>query len=146
MRSWKRLLIGLALLLAFGVGQLVAQQTTQPVPNGLGVTGQLISFVTDDDLGVPATGGTAARQIKLYSQTITPASVGSAVCAEQTFTVTGLTTADTVFYNPPATGNATSAAQARVSATNTLAVMYCNPTAGALTPGAGTGKIVAVQF
>lgn len=90
-------------------------------------------------------GGTAITKIVVYSQTITPASVATIVCAEQTFTVTGLTTADKVLYNPPATGNATSAAQARVSAADTLAVMYCNPTAGALTPGAGTGVVVAFR-
>jgi hypothetical protein len=118
---------------------------TLPTPSGIWTAGQIATAVAEgDELGVaPAT---FARQIKQYTQTITPASVAAATCAEQSFTVTGLTTADTVFYNPPATGNATSAAQVRVSAANTLAVMYCNPTAGALTPGAGSAKIAAVQF
>lgn len=89
--------------------------------------------------------GTAITQIRVYSQTITPASVATIVCAEQTFTVTGLTTADKVLVNPAATGNATSMAQARVSAADTLALMYCNPTAGALVPGAGTYTIVAFR-
>ena len=88
---------------------------------------------------------TTITNIRIYSQTITPASVATIVCAEQTFTVTGLTTADKVFYNPPATGNSTSAAQVRVSAADTLAVMYCNPTLGALTPGAGTALIIAIR-
>ncbi len=89
--------------------------------------------------------GTAVTQIKVYSQTVTPASVAANLCAEQTFTVTGLTTADKIFINPVATGNATSAGQVRVSATNTLAVTYCNPTAGALTPAAGAANIVAIR-
>lgn len=88
---------------------------------------------------------TIIKQIRVYSQTITPASVATVVCAEQTFTVTGLTTEDAVIINPAATGNATSACQARVSAADTLAVMYCNPTAGALTPGAGTMTIIAIR-
>ena len=55
----------------------------------------------------------------------------------ETFTVTGLATTDKVVFNPVAPGNASSATQVRVSATNTLAVTYCNPTSGALTPAAG---------
>lgn len=86
-----------------------------------------------------------AQDVRWYSQTITPASVATIVCAEQTFTVTGLKTTDAVFVSPAATGNATSMTQARVSAANTLALMYCNPTAGALTPGAGTYKIISVR-
>ena len=86
-----------------------------------------------------------AIAIRLYSQTITPASVAANDCAEETFTVTGLATTDTVAINPVATGNATSAGQVRVSAADTLAVTYCNPTAGALVPGAGTMTIFAVR-
>lgn len=89
--------------------------------------------------------GTAITQIRVYSQTITPSQVATVVCAEETFTVTGLTTADKVFVNPADTGNATSMAQARVSAANTLALMFCNPTGGALTPGSGTYTIVAFR-
>lgn len=125
-------------LTSAGTGALPAWSAS---PTLTGVTAATGSFSTSATVG----GGTAITKIVVYSQTITPASVAAAVCAEQTFTVTGLTTADKVLYNPPATGNATSAAQARVSAANTLAVMYCNPTAGALTPGAGTGIVVAFR-
>lgn len=89
--------------------------------------------------------GTALTQAVVYSQTITPASVAAATVAEQTFTVTGLTTADKVFVNHAATGNATGIAGVRVSAANTLAVSFVNPTAGALVPGAGTWSIVAIR-
>lgn len=89
--------------------------------------------------------GTLLTQARVYSQTITPASVGVATVAEQTFTVTGLTTADKVFVNHAAFGNATGIAGVRVSAANTLAVSFVNPTAGALVPGAGTWSIVAVR-
>ena len=43
------------------------------------------------------------------------------------------------------TGNATGIGGFRVSAANTLAIQYINPTAGALTPGAGTYNILAFR-
>ena len=89
--------------------------------------------------------GTTLTQAAVYSQTVTPASVAAATVAEQTFTVTGLTTADKVIVNHAATGNATGIAGVRVSAANTLAVSFVNPTAGALTPGAGTWSIIAIR-
>lgn len=89
--------------------------------------------------------GTAITQIAVYSQTVTPASVAAATVAEQTFTVTGLTTADKVLVNHAAFGNATGIAGVRVSAANTLAVSFVNPTAGALVPAAGTWSIVAIR-
>lgn len=89
--------------------------------------------------------GTLLTQGKVYSQTITPASVAAATIAEQTFTVTGLTTADKVIVNPAATGNSTAAVSFRVSAADTLAVQFANTTVGALTPGAGTWNIVALR-
>lgn len=89
--------------------------------------------------------GTELTQVKAYSQTITPASVGAATVAEQTFTVTGLTTADKVIVNPAAISNATGIVGFRVSAADTLAVRFVNPTAGALTPTAGTWTILAFR-
>jgi hypothetical protein len=88
---------------------------------------------------------TEITNIKVYSQTITPASVAAATVAEQTFTVTGLTTADKVIVNPAAISNATGLAGFRVSAADTLAVRFVNPTAGALTPTAGTWSIIALR-
>lgn len=88
---------------------------------------------------------TPITKIKVYSQTITAASVGAATVAEQTFTVTGLTTADKVIVNAGAISNAVAVGNVRVSAADTLAVQFCNPTAGALTPTAGTWKIIAIR-
>ncbi len=84
--------------------------------------------------------------IRLLVATLTPVSVAADLTAEQTFTVSGLSTDDAVFISPAATGNATMAGQARVSAADTLAVTYVNPTNGALTPGSGVFRILAVQF
>jgi hypothetical protein len=85
------------------------------------------------------------KNVKVYTQTITPASVGAATVAEQTFTVTGLKTTDMVFVNQAAISNAVGIAGVRVSAADTLAVRFVNPTAGSLTPTAGTWTIVAVH-
>jgi hypothetical protein len=90
-------------------------------------------------------GGDVITLAKVYTPSITPASVGAATVAEQTFTVTGLTTADKVIVNPPAIGNATGVAGARVSAADTLAIRFVNPTAGALTPSAGTYTVFAFR-
>lgn len=138
MRKWiAGLTTGLIVAIAGGV------LANMPVPSQIWASGQIATAVDANNLGVaPAT---FATQIKVYSQTITPASVAANLCAEETFTVTGLTTDDKVVYNPVAAGNASSATQWRVSAANTLAVTYCNPTAGALVPGAGTAEIVAIR-
>lgn len=83
--------------------------------------------------------------VRLYIQTITPASVAANTCAEQTFTVTGLRTTDTVVINVAGITAGTAAGSPRVSANNTLAVAYCNNTAGPLTPNAGSYRIVAIR-
>ena len=99
-----------------------------------------------DSLSVGVDGtATPITGIQAYAPSITPASVAAAVVAEQTFTVTGLTTADKVVVNPPAIGNATGIAGARVSAANTLAIRFVNPTAGALTPTAGVYTVLAFR-
>lgn len=89
--------------------------------------------------------GTPITQIRVYSQTITPASVAAATTAQQTFTVTGLATTDTVIVNGPAPTAGTGIVNAFVSAANTLAVTFVNPTAGALVPVSGTYVITAFR-
>jgi hypothetical protein len=87
------------------------------------------------------------QQIGVISQTITPGSVGAANASgtQQTFTVTGLQTTDIIIVTPAATGNATTVGSAFVSAANTLAIQFNNPTAGALTPGAGVYLITVLR-
>jgi hypothetical protein len=76
----------------------------------------------------------------VLTASLTPASVGSAVSAEQTFTVNGLQVGDQV------SGISLQAAWTvlvdivnfRVTAANTLGISFQNNTAGALTPPAGT--------
>lgn len=141
MKPLKTLGIATILTGCIAIGAAFAQ--LMPVPSNIWAAGQIVTAVDANNIGVAP--NTFATQIKVYTQTITPASVAANLCAEQTFTVTGLTTSDKIAYNPAATGNATSAGQVRVSAADTLAVTYCNPTAGALTPGAGTAEIVAIR-
>lgn len=90
-------------------------------------------------------GGTPITKTAVYAPTITPASVGAATVAEQTFTVTGLTTADKVIVNPPAIATATGIVGARVSAADTLAIRFINPTAAALVPSSGIYTVMAIR-
>jgi hypothetical protein len=103
------------------------------------------SFAAATATSVAINGGTALTKAVVYAPSITPASVAAATVAEQTFTVTGLTTADKVIVNPPAISNATGIAGARVSAADTLAIRFVNPTAGALTPTSGTYTVLAFR-
>ena len=87
--------------------------------------------------------GNIAKQ-SVVAVSLTPAEVATVVAAEQTFTVNGLQVGDIIsgFHLSGAIGTAVSATSARVSAANTLAVIFNNPTAGALTPTAGTYKVI----
>lgn len=91
-----------------------------------------------------------SRSLGLFSVSLTPASVAANTSAEQAFTVTsgnnsstlnaGLTpdTQDLVMVNGPSTGNATFYAGFRINSSGQLVIRFGNPTAGALTPAAGT--------
>jgi len=83
-------------------------------------------------------------QVFIYSVTIDPASVAANSISAQTFTVTGLKTTDDVYVVP---GVATiGVAGARVSAANTLQVIFINPTASPIDPAASTWKVVAIRY
>ena len=85
--------------------------------------------------------------IMVKTLTLTPASVATITTTDQTFTLTGINAAGSgqqfadlvVLVSYPAPTNACNPTGAvRVTAANTIAVMYSNPTAGALTPPSGT--------
>lgn len=88
----------------------------------------------------PVTSDTLS-QIEKMRATITPASVAAATVAEQTFTVPGLQLGDFVDVTPPGITAGVAPICARVSALNTIAISFVNPTAGALTPAAGVYQI-----
>jgi len=85
-----------------------------------------------------ASGNVALRMI--LSVSITPAALNATTAATETKTIPGLLTTDiigAVRYGGAWTVTA-SIANARVSAVNTLAVTFVNPSAGSVTPPAGT--------
>lgn len=75
----------------------------------------------------------------LASVQLTPAAVGAATSAEQTFAVPGLQVGDQVsaVQFQGAWTSLLTVANSRVSAANTLAVSFANGTGGSLTPPAG---------
>lgn len=108
--------------------------------NGLDVTG---TATVSTSLAVGA--GTAVTKIAAYAPSLTPASVAADTSAEQTFAVTGLTTADKVIVNGPTPAAGTGIVNAWVSAADTLALTFMNATAAAVTPTAGTYTVVAIR-
>lgn len=91
------------------------------------------------------TASTTITALGRISQSLTPVSVATATCAEQQFTVTGLAVGDAVSVSPPSITAGVAPVCARVSATNTLQITFCNPTAGALVPAAGVYQIQIVR-
>lgn len=72
---------------------------------------------------------------KMFAVTVTfnPASVATITVAEQTLTVPGVKVGDIVMaWNKPSTTTGVGVVNARVSAANTLAIAFVNPTAGAV--------------
>lgn len=95
-------------------------------------------------LGI-GSGGTELTLIKVYTPTINPASIAAATSAEQTFTVTGLTTADKVVVIKPSVTAGVGIVNARVSAADTLAITFMNATAGALDPASEVYTVLAFR-
>lgn len=91
--------------------------------------------------GVSPVNSDTLSRIEVLTATLTPVSVAAATCAEQNFTVPGLTLGSFVDVSPPGITAGVSAVAARVSALNTLTVTFINPTAGALVPLAGVYRI-----
>ncbi len=86
----------------------------------------------------------------VFSQTVlevslTPAAVLTITAVEQTFTVPGVKLGDHVVVNPPGTTSGVIQGSARVSAADTVAIQYVNPTVGSVTPLAGTHRILVTR-
>ncbi len=77
----------------------------------------------------------------VITQTLTPVSTAATTSAEQTFTVTGLTTDMGVLVNPPSEVAYLGIAGVRVSAKDTLAINYSNQSSAGLTSASGVYKI-----
>lgn len=148
------LAIGFGFVLLAGVA--VSQTQYLPIPTGVGTSGQVLA-VTSDGNNVQGTSaisaatsvtigsGTAITKIQVLTASFTPTSVNAVTCADRSATVTGIATTDKVFVTTPELGNSAAAVAARASGANTVAVMFCNPTAGALTPTSGTYTFTAIR-
>lgn len=84
-------------------------------------------------------------KVSTYSITISPGAVSANTNKEVTVTVTGLNTSDIVYVNKPTMTTGIVLGGARVSAANTLAVVYGNLTAGSLTPASESYTVVAIR-
>lgn len=88
----------------------------------------------------------AAKQITMYSATLSPTVLSVNTSAEQTFTVAGLRVGDAVFVNKPTVQAGIALCGARVTAANTLGICFANITAAVLTPTASQAyTIVGVR-
>ena len=84
--------------------------------------------------------GRQIAKLSIFTIALTPAIVATITTAEQTFAVPaveGLAVGDVVLVQKPTSQAGLGICGARVSAANTLAITWVNPTAGGLTPTAG---------
>lgn len=92
-------------------------------------------------------GDPVVSKSRRYTPTLTPASVAANLVAEEAFTVPGVKAGDVVVgYQNPAFGNSTGVVGVRVSADDTIAISFVNPTAGALTPGSGNWEFLVFTY
>lgn len=86
-----------------------------------------------------------AASISVIDVSLTPAEVATVVAPAQTFTVPGVKAGDTIIVNPPSQTANVAITNAYVSADDTVSIQFVNPTAGALTPAAGTHTITVIR-
>jgi len=85
-------------------------------------------------------------EIRTYQESLNPTSVAATTYSEQTFTVAGLTTEDIVVVNPPALTSGLYVISSRVSADDTLSLVFYNSTGSPIDEGAGTYKISTIKI
>lgn len=87
----------------------------------------------------------AFARVEVYAVALDPVAVAANTIAEQTFTVTGLTTLDHVSINKPSLTAGIGIVNARVSAADTLAVTFINNTGAPVDPPSETYTIVSTR-
>ena len=92
--------------------------------------------------GIPAAG---AGPSALISVSLTPASVATIVVASQSVTIPGVDASDVVIPVQNPISNAVGLIGAKATAANTVSLTFVNPTAGALTPTAGTYTFLVIK-
>lgn len=85
------------------------------------------------------------RALFVVDVTFNPASVATITTAEQTTTVTGLRVGDMVFWQKPTNTAGVGVVNMRVSATDTLAVTFVNPTAGSVDAASETWRLLVIR-
>ena len=83
--------------------------------------------------------------IYLLSLTINPASVATITTAEQTFTMTGVKVGDMVYASKPSNTTGLGICNARVSAADTVAISFVNPTAGGVDAASETWNLLVIR-
>ncbi len=110
--------------------------------NLLGITfgtwGISVTPTANEVYGVSIFRPNPTAPLVLYNAALTPTAVASNTTAEQTFTVTGLLSGTPVWVNKPSWTSGIGIAGVRVSASNQLAINFCNGTNSSLTPPAET--------
>lgn len=126
-------------LVSGGVGALPAFSAS---PTLTAATIPTLTTATSLTLG----GGTAITKIRVFAPTCSPSASSAAIqTAEQSCTVSGVTTADKIIVNGPAPTSLCPLVGARVSGADTVALMFTTLTASACTPASGTYNIVAIR-
>lgn len=85
-------------------------------------------------------------KVSTYETSIDLASINATTYSAQTFTVTGLDVDDIITVNPPALTSGLYLVSYRVSAANTLSLVFYNSTGGAINEPSGTYKIMACRI
>lgn len=88
----------------------------------------------------------SSKKIQTFNPTLTPTIVNATSESVQTFTVTGLTTLDTVIVNKPTNQSGLDIAGYWVSAANTLSIKFRNESGGNITPTSEAYLITAVRL
>lgn len=84
--------------------------------------------------------------VRIYTASLSPAQVAANTSAEETFTVTGVTTSDAVFVNKPTAQAGLGIVGVRVSAADTVGITFGNFTGAPITPTASeTYTFLAVR-
>ncbi len=91
-------------------------------------------------------GGSTINKVLLGSGTLTYTAIAAQTCQEQNLTVTGAATTGAASASPQASlGNTNLSWSAWVSASGTVSVRVCNPSAASITPSAVTWTALVVQ-
>lgn len=85
------------------------------------------------------------RSIFMIDITFDPAAVATITTAEQTTTVLGVKPGDMVFWQKPSNTAGVGVVNMRVSATDTLAVTFVNPTAGSVNAASETWRLLVMR-